>query len=327
MFYYVDRIHSLESGQRITGVKNVTRTEPYIQHLPDGRSVLNPFVVSEAVAQLGGFLFMEMTNFEQRAILLADDETLYPHLAEAGDQIRLSVELVSRDDEVVVTRGTAHVGDKLIVDGLCCRGYLMPMAELSDPEDLQRQFKRLYRPEFAAVSVVEPWWRSAPLPWVKATPPVQFLEQADVDHGAGKVVATKALSERDEFFKGHFPRKPVVPGVIQLSLVAEAAQMLCLDPETGRRPTRLMPVRTTRGRLRKFIEPGDLVVAKVTLTDGDPRRVGDTIKVQGVLEANGKRVMQTTMELTVMPWHELTTTKQGRTQSRQAQEPQEVHNL
>ena len=68
----------------------------------------------------------------------------------------------------------------------------------------------------------------------------------------------------DEFFlKGHFPEKPVVPGVILCEILAQSACVLMKDAmQAGK-----MPVYTglDRVKFRSSVVPGDVVEARCVL--------------------------------------------------------------
>ncbi len=51
-----------------------------------------------------------------------------------------------------------------------------------------------------------------------------------------RVVATKHLKEDEFWFKGHFPEKPVQPGVLTIEMLAQAGAvcMLCLPENKGK---------------------------------------------------------------------------------------------
>src|SRR4051812_46731652 len=147
-FHFVDRIYAYEPMRSIRGLKNVTRNEGLFYWLPDGRRVLSPTVITEALCQLGGWLKIVSTDFTRRPVLLADEKTEYLGMVEAGTQVDLAVEVMDFGDDVVVTKGTATVDGEPVLVGHCCRGYLLPLSDFDDPARVRKQFAGLYRPEF-----------------------------------------------------------------------------------------------------------------------------------------------------------------------------------
>ena len=67
-----------------------------------------------------------------------------------------------------------------------------------------------------------------------------LLVDTVAEHEPGKrLVAFKNVTVNEEFFQGHFPHKPLMPAVLMIEALAQAATLLLLDPETsGRRPRR-----------------------------------------------------------------------------------------
>jgi len=74
-FLFVDRIFSIEPGKSIHAMKNATRNEGFYYWMPNGKRVLSPAVITEALAQAGAWLKMATFDFKKRPVLLADDIT------------------------------------------------------------------------------------------------------------------------------------------------------------------------------------------------------------------------------------------------------------
>src|SRR3984885_1114887 len=106
---------------------------------------------------------------------------------------------------------------------------------------------------------------------------------------AGKhVVALKNVTYNEPFFPGHFPHRPVMPGVMIIEALAQAAGILAFKtvgvvPDTE---TRFYFVAIDNARFRKPVEPGDQLVLKVTLK----RSFKGIWKFHGVAEVEGAEV-------------------------------------
>lgn len=87
-----------------------------------------------------------------------------------------------------------------------------------------------------------------------------------LDHdGAGRLVATKNVSGTEEFFNGHFPGQPVMPGVLLLESLAQAAGiwMLKTAPDPGR--AEVLVVGIDEAKFRRPVVPGDSLRLEVEL--------------------------------------------------------------
>jgi 3-hydroxyacyl-[acyl-carrier-protein] dehydratase len=79
--------------------------------------------------------------------------------------------------------------------------------------------------------------------------------------------ALKNVTFNEPFFPGHFPDRPVMPGVMIIEALAQAAGILAfitvgIVPD---RNTRFYFVAIDNARFRKPVEPGDQILLQVTL--------------------------------------------------------------
>jgi 3-hydroxyacyl-[acyl-carrier-protein] dehydratase len=56
--------------------------------------------------------------------------------------------------------------------------------------------------------------------------PFLFIDEIIEIEGTKKVVAIKKIKSEESFFKGHFPHKPVMPGVLTIEAMAQTALVL-----------------------------------------------------------------------------------------------------
>lgn len=56
--------------------------------------------------------------------------------------------------------------------------------------------------------------------------PFLFIDEVIEVEEANRIVATKYLDPKSDFFKGHFPGNPVMPGVLIIEAMAQAAIIL-----------------------------------------------------------------------------------------------------
>jgi UDP-N-acetylglucosamine acyltransferase len=92
------------------------------------------------------------------------------------------------------------------------------------------------------------------------------LVDAVVSHERGRSLeAVKSVTVSEDFFQGHFPGQPVMPGVLMIESLAQAAALLLLDRD-GESPETRTALRGVDGvKFRRQIVPGDRVRLAVRL--------------------------------------------------------------
>ncbi len=89
----------------------------------------------------------------------------------------------------------------------------------------------------------------------------------DMD-GEDSGTAIKNVTMNEPFFQGHFPGKPVMPGVLLVEAMAQAAGALVLDHLGDEHAGKLVFFMSIdKARFRKPVGPGDTVHIKVKLTN------------------------------------------------------------
>ena len=98
------------------------------------------------------------------------------------------------------------------------------------------------------------------------------------------LVAVKCVTVNEPFFAGHFPGHPVMPGVLLLEAMAQAAGLLAkgsMTEDTSNKVTYLMGI--DNARFRRPVVPGD----RVELHVGDREAEGRHLEDQG--HGHGRR--------------------------------------
>ena len=87
-----------------------------------------------------------------------------------------------------------------------------------------------------------------------------------VEYEAGKsAVGIKCVTKNEEFFNGHFPERPVMPGVLQVEALAQLAGVVCLQME-GAEPGAVFFFAGVDGvKWKKPVVPGDTLVMEVNI--------------------------------------------------------------
>lgn len=100
-----------------------------------------------------------------------------------------------------------------------------------------------------------------------------------------RIKALKNVSVNEPFFTGHFPARPVMPGVLMLEALAQAAGLLSFDmlgvaPDEN---TVFYFVGIDNARFKRPVEPGDQLILDVELD----RIKGGIYKFKGVARVDG----------------------------------------
>jgi 3-hydroxyacyl-[acyl-carrier-protein] dehydratase len=79
-----------------------------------------------------------------------------------------------------------------------------------------------------------------------------------------RIVALKNVTVNEDFFNGHFPAKPVMPGVLIIESMAQTAGLIMLSEEEHKGK---IPYFTgiDKARFRKTIIPGDQIIIEVNV--------------------------------------------------------------
>ncbi|GAB4392999.1 MAG: 3-hydroxyacyl-ACP dehydratase FabZ [Gammaproteobacteria bacterium] len=103
-----------------------------------------------------------------------------------------------------------------------------------------------------------------------------------------RLVAIKNVSANEPFFAGHFPGKPVMPGVLILEALAQASAVLaCITRGTrlNDNPNALyLFAGVDKTRFRRIVEPGDQLRLEVELL----REKRDIWKLQATALVDGE---------------------------------------
>lgn len=124
------------------------------------------------------------------------------------------------------------------------------------------------------------------LKYLPQRPPFLFVDRV-VSQEGNRIVAERDVRADEPYFAGHFPGRPIMPGVLVCEFVFQAGAILMaiLDGSfDGRLPvlTRIQNV-----RIKNAVVPGDTIRAEVWLKE----RAGNAFYLDAKVTAGSKKVM------------------------------------
>jgi len=88
--------------------------------------------------------------------------------------------------------------------------------------------------------------------------PFLFVDRViDLDLENNSITAIKSLSMNEEFFQGHFPETPIMPGVLILEALAQTGGILIYKKGFKEKTAVLLSV--NRAKFRRPALPGDVI--------------------------------------------------------------------
>jgi len=113
---WVDRFTEFVSGQSATAEKNVSLSEDVVDEYAPGRTYCPSSLIVEGLAQTGGLLLGQMSDFTDRVVLAKISKCKFHCEAYPGDRLTYRITLGSQEGIGAAATGTAHIGDKLMAE-------------------------------------------------------------------------------------------------------------------------------------------------------------------------------------------------------------------
>jgi 3-hydroxyacyl-[acyl-carrier-protein] dehydratase len=110
-----------------------------------------------------------------------------------------------------------------------------------------------------------------------------------------RIVAIKNVTINEQFFVGHFPGLPLMPGVLIVEAIAQAGGALLLTEVEDRAGKVILFTGIERARFRRPVSPGDQLRLEVTVTGWRPTQRMIAARMQGIATVAGKRVAEATV--------------------------------
>ena len=115
--------------------------------------------------------------------------------------------------------------------------------------------------------------------------PVLLIDRVEGIEKGGRCIGVKNVTLNEPYFQGHFPAKPVMPGVLIVEAMAQTAGVLVIETLEQLDNDLLVYFMTLdRTRFRRLVEPGDVLKLHVEIQ----RNRGKVWKFWGEARVDGE---------------------------------------
>ena len=125
--------------------------------------------------------------------------------------------------------------------------------------------------------------------------PFLFVSRV-VEQNPDSIVTEYDADPEADFFRGHYPGNPLMPGVLLIECALQAGALLCAAEaeEAGGVP---VVTRVGDARFKRMVRPGDTVRCAASLED----RVGPARYLKAVLTVDGAKALVLTYVVAMTP--------------------------
>jgi 3-hydroxyacyl-[acyl-carrier-protein] dehydratase len=117
--------------------------------------------------------------------------------------------------------------------------------------------------------------------------PFLFIEEI-VDRTENSITTSKKLTGNEDFFRGHFPGRPVFPGVLMCEAVFQTgALLMSLRGESAGSNKTALVTRIQGAKFKNMAKPGDHLMITVDFVE----MLANAAFMKGKITADGKTIM------------------------------------
>src|ERR1700733_14655859 len=109
-----------------------------------------------------------------------------------------------------------------------------------------------------------------------------------------RIVAIKNVTINEQFFNGHFPGAPIMPGVLIIEAMAQAGGALLLTEVEDRDNKLMVFTSIERAKFRRPVTPGDQLRLEIKVVGWRAVRGMVAARMEGIAYVGGKKVAEAT---------------------------------
>ncbi|WP_341653937.1 3-hydroxyacyl-ACP dehydratase FabZ [Blattabacterium cuenoti] len=119
-------------------------------------------------------------------------------------------------------------------------------------------------------------------------PPFLLVDKI-IDLTENSIVGVKNVTMNEFFFIGHFPREPIMPGVLQIEALAQVGGILVLNKLSHPELYSTYFLKIDKVKFKQKIVPGDIIIFQVDLLESMKRGI---VHMKGKGYVNNKLVVE-----------------------------------
>jgi 3-hydroxyacyl-[acyl-carrier-protein] dehydratase len=118
-------------------------------------------------------------------------------------------------------------------------------------------------------------------------PPFLMVDEI-VAQEANRIICRKTFTGKEFFFAGHYPKHPIVPGVLLCEAAMQAGAVLMSSIQSTAKNGMPVVTRMNDVRFKHIVRPGDTIEIEAKLRE----KMGDAYFFDGKITCNGKSAVR-----------------------------------